>query len=279
MSIRASLVFIAVSAAPFHARGSRSPRTRTSAWRPTSKPRCYAPEASCERPRSNCTCASNPRAPLSSKPTARSGWPISMPARRRSSSAHGTIVATESPLRVTADGAPFLESLDGQAMPLDPGPHVLRFERGSDKPIEQRERLHGKASETDPSPCSSAAPKSPPPKSVPPGSPAPQAGAGLGAVGVAGVGSFAYFGLSGRADLDCLRSRCAPSCAPYDIDSSAQRKLIIADVSLGVGLASLGAATWLFLSKSSKSPTPGTVSQVEVRPLLRGGVAEVTVSF
>src|SRR5579859_1362442 len=41
-------------------------------------------------------------------------------------------------VRVLLDGAPLVESLDGKALTLDPGPHALRFERPGSAPIEQK---------------------------------------------------------------------------------------------------------------------------------------------
>lgn len=85
----------------------------------------------------------------------------------------------------------------------------------------------------------------------------------LGSIGVVSMASFAAFGLSGKGDLDNLRSTCAPYCAQADLDA-AKLKLTIADISLAVGIVSLAAAVvFIFVPKPSKStaalrwdPTP-----------------------
>jgi hypothetical protein len=66
-------------------------------------------------------------------------------------------------------------------------------------------------------------------------------------IGVVGVASFAAFGLMGKSQRSSLASSCAPYCTSDDV-SPVRTKYAIADVSLLVGLASLGVATWLFVS-------------------------------
>jgi hypothetical protein len=70
----------------------------------------------------------------------------------------------------------------------------------------------------------------------------------IGGVGLAGFGGFAVFGLTGLSEKRDLADTCAPSgsCAAGDV-SSARTRLIIADVSLGVGVVAVGIATYLFL--------------------------------
>jgi hypothetical protein len=48
--------------------------------------------------------------------------------------AHGSDVAD---VRVTFDGEPLVQTLDGQPIAVDPGPHKLRFEREGSEPVEQ----------------------------------------------------------------------------------------------------------------------------------------------
>jgi hypothetical protein len=73
---------------------------------------------------------------------------------------------------------------------------------------------------------------------------------GLAAVGVIGIGSFTFFGLrshSRKNDLD----ECKGHCAQDDVDS-VKRDQIVADISLGVGVVCLGAATYLFLQQPKR---------------------------
>jgi hypothetical protein len=99
----------------------------------------------------------------------------------------------------------------------------------------------------------------------------------LGAVGVAGLGGFAYFGIEGRADVERMRSECAPNCRQADVDS-AQRKLAVADVALGAGVLSLAIGTWLLLSHHPQ-PAPRSALKMEVRPVAHGGAAHLAVDF
>jgi hypothetical protein len=45
-------------------------------------------------------------------------------------------------VRVTSDGAPLVDALDGRPVDLDPGPHVLRFESAGAEPAEASIVLH-----------------------------------------------------------------------------------------------------------------------------------------
>lgn len=73
---------------------------------------------------------------------------------------------------------------------------------------------------------------------------------GLAAVGVIGIGSFAFFGLrshSRKNDLD----DCKGHCSEEDVDR-VKRDQLIADISLGVGVVCLGAATYLYLQRPKR---------------------------
>lgn len=93
----------------------------------------------------------------------------------------------------------------------------------------------------------------------------------LGGVGVAGIAAFTVLVLTTRARLNELRETCAPSCDPSE-EGSLRTRLILADVSLVIGVASLGAATYLFLR-----PTPST--SVALTPLPNGGLASFRATF
>ena len=69
----------------------------------------------------------------------------------------------------------------------------------------------------------------------------------------AALGSFAFFGATGTSDLNQLKRTCAGRCALSDINS-AWDKLVVADISLGVGVAATGLALWLFVE------SPGSTS-------------------
>ncbi len=72
-------------------------------------------------------------------------------------------------------------------------------------------------------------------------------------VAAAALTSFTVFSLLGHARQSNL-SECSPGCSPShraDFDAM-HRDYLIGDISLGVAVASAGAATWFFLSSHSK---------------------------
>jgi hypothetical protein len=171
-------------------------------------------------------------------------------------------------VRVLLDGAEVAKFLDGKPLAIDPGAHTIRLERaGADAREQQiviaagdKNRIVEAVFHED----------KPPPPPVPEvkASPLPWILAGVGVVGIAG---FAAFGLSARSRLSELRDTCAPSCDPSE-KRSIQTQLVLADVSLAIGVISLGVATYLFLK-----PTPSTA--VALAPMRGGGLASLTVQF
>jgi|SRR5579859_830194 len=101
----------------------------------------------------------------------------------------------------------------------------------------------------------------------------------VGAVGLAGIGAFGLFTYWGRMDNQKL-SDCAPYCAPSSVDHI-RKMYLAADVSLGVGIAGLGAATtWLLLSSGSpKKERSSPPVALGVAPTPSGGFATIAGSF
>jgi hypothetical protein len=172
-------------------------------------------------------------------------------------------------VRVQIDGRTVASRLDGSPIAVDPGEHSFDFASDGYPAIAQKLvirvseknrllRITFQAPVKEP-PRETQAPKPQNPK--PPeggGGGAPVLAYILGGVGVLGLGSFAYFGLTSKKDLTDLRSSCAPYCEQGQLDD-VKTKMLIADVSLGVGIVALGAATVLFLTHSS-SPSAREVS-------------------
>ena len=156
---------------------------------------------------------------------------------------------------VELDGAAFADHLDGRAVELEPGRHHLRFEAIGLLPheqdlvlLEQHEPQHLRVT------------LAPEPLPVKPAPGLPVASYALAGVGVVGLGSFAFFGLTGnhkKAELDDMR--CKPACAP-SLKSPIERDYLVADISLGVSLVSLGVATYLALASRSPEPVTSTRS-------------------
>ena len=207
-------------------------------------------------------------------------------------------------VKVSLDGAPLVDKLDGKAIVVDPGVHTFRFETEGSSPVERKVLI--KEGERNRAVAVSFDEPKATPKVVEPASTTSTMGSAgdvgstgkssvralpwvIGGVGVIALGSFAFFGLGGAKQISDLKSSCAPNCNPSDLDA-AKRKLVIADVSLGVGIVALGVATYLFItappssssSSSSSSPSPsGTAArvQLDVRSVAGGGLAELRAVF
>lgn len=169
-------------------------------------------------------------------------------------------------VRVFLDGE-FLADVDGSSpVPINPGPHEMRFEHPDGQVVEQKliavqgEHARFVAAEFS-SPRRSA--------------PAPSEGSAtqepsdlrrvatyvFGGLAVVGLGSFAVFGLQGRAEESVLRSSCAPDCTPGQKRSVAE-KYMLADVSLAVaGLSLAGGAVLYF----APLPAAGQTASLSVR--------------
>jgi hypothetical protein len=166
---------------------------------------------------------------------------------------------------VSVDGSKVADSLDGQALRLEPGGHTVKYERTGSDPVEahvllvageKNRQLTVEFPATPPgSPSSPSSSGTTPPASGERHTTIrPAAWVFTGLAVVAGT-SFAYFGATGKSELDSLRATCAGHCAQSDV-SSAWNKLIVADVSLGVGIVSVGLATWLFLMPRHSDAPP-----------------------
>jgi len=168
--------------------------------------------------------------------------------------------------RVLADGEPLVDTLDGKAIAIDPGAHRFRAEREDGSFVE----LDVVVAEGEKSRAITLTM----PDTVEKRASIPTASWILGGVSVVAFGSFAYFGLTGRAEASDRRTTCGPNCPQSDLDSI-RRKLLIADISLGVGVVSFGVATVLVLTRPSKS----TSAWIDVRPLDGGAFASIRSSF
>ncbi|MBL9023694.1 MAG: hypothetical protein JNL21_15975 [Myxococcales bacterium] len=147
-------------------------------------------------------------------------------------------------VRVKLDGQPLTSRLDGKALVIDPGKRSLVFERDGAAPITRE--IVVKQGEKDRKVEVSWAEAE---------TTAPEVGGGngisispgtwvLGGIGLAGLTLFGVFGGLALMDKSDAKDTCAPECSDSTV-GSIRTKLIVADVSLGVGVASLGAAVVL----------------------------------
>jgi hypothetical protein len=187
---------------------------------------------------------------------------------------------------IDADGNKVTEWTRGESLRLDPGEHQFRFGLPPFQPIVQsvflaegmRYRVVSAEFKT-PTDAASAA--------AAPGAPARPQGAqpllpaqtkvrptpvivypllGIGAVGIA---SFVVFGLTGNSKQNDLENSCKPNCQDSDLNSM-KKAYLVGDISLGVGAASLIAASVIYLTRPEKpltttvgfAPLPGGATAV-----------------
>ncbi len=163
-------------------------------------------------------------------------------------------------VRVELDGAPVLERLDGKAMAVDPGPHVVRFERRGAAAIQEDVLIHeGEKNRL----LSARFGPAFPPDSAGGTARTPSGAYVLGALGLVSLGASFVLAVHGQGQYDA----CSPRpCSASTLDAIS----IQADaawVTLGVGVVSLGAATWLFLSRPAQGGGPAVGVTVGPRSL------------
>jgi hypothetical protein len=147
-------------------------------------------------------------------------------------------------VQVQVDGQLLTERIDGRAHRLDPGPHEFRFAAAGETPrvvsvvLAEGERLRRVEAIFDTGTAREPAP-------------IPTLAWVLGGVGVAGLLGFAYFGLSGLSEESALQE-CEPGCSAERTDDL-KRTYLFADISLAIGVAALGGATYVYLTRSSSS--------------------------
>ena len=157
-----------------------------------------------------------------------------------------------SDVKVYVDGAAVTDRLDGKPVQMDLGKHTVKFEyQGQTK---EEEVIIGAGLKNRNVTVTFGGPVVAP---TGPTSPTPPEGSKggsivpalvVGGIGVVALGSFAIFGLGGKSDVSDLESTCKPHCTESQVNS-ARTKLIIADISLGVGVVALGVATYLILTR------------------------------
>lgn len=140
--------------------------------------------------------------------------------------------------RVLVDGAVVAERVDGRAITLDPGKHVVRVEPRACAPHEKDVTLTtGQPTTLDFDVCAEV---KPPVTTVV--RRAPFATFVLGGASAAALVTFAIVGGIGASDSTNLKNTCYPHCPQGAVDR-ANAELAAADVSLGIAIACAAVAT------------------------------------
>jgi hypothetical protein len=193
-----------------------------------------------------------------------------------------------SDVRVTMDGEPLADKLNGTAIEVDPGEHLFGFDAAGQH-LEKRLIVHqGEKNRREPLVLGAAA-AVPPPTDSPEDRPHEGAGSGLGpqriaaigagAAGVVGVVVGSVLGLVANSRWDQAKNECGAGCAPgtpAQADaSSAHTMAALADVSFAVGAVGLatGAVLWVLAPQSK----PATA--LRLGPFVARSAAGVTAEW
>ncbi len=156
-----------------------------------------------------------------------------------------------SDVSVSIDGETRGASLDGRALPVDPGAHrvAVTTARGEvfSTTVLVREGEHDR-------PVTVRAPPLSPVAAI--GSrPVPPLAWALGGVGAAGVLTWAGFGLAAlyaHPGLESTLGACKPSCPAGDV-STVRTRFAVADIAGGLGALSLAGAAYVFFTRPAVS--------------------------
>jgi hypothetical protein len=185
-------------------------------------------------------------------------------------------------VRVLEGEAVLRERLDGKAMPLDPGPHVLRFERPGSSPVERRVMVHegDKLVRVEASfGAEGASATAPGAEGAAKGGGAPVGAYVLGGVGIVGASVAVTLGILALNERASLRETCAPGCAEGDVDR-VRTKLVAADVVGGVSLGAIAAGVILLVAApSERSAKTSAAMRFEIGPTPGGAFLGVRGAF
>lgn len=197
-------------------------------------------------------------------------------------------------VRITVDGRELSSGLDGQAVELDPGQHDLEFQAAGMRPVQrhlvvargERNRLvqidfEPLVSARNPDHQLGQSEQLPGERERSPnrGSRSLLLPGILAAAGVAGVVGFVGVGASGHSRENQLKDTCSPNCRG-DLIAGVRTRYFVADLSLGIGVASLLLGTYFFFDQGAapqaraRPPRLALVAQPGAATFLYGGEFE-----
>jgi hypothetical protein len=192
----------------------------------------------------------------------------------------------ETDVKVSLNGHPWLDRLDGRPVELNPGAYQLRCERGSALPVSlqvvvrqgEKNRVvtvdfSSKSPPVVPQSLVDMSPVSASPPDVPPNRPIPPAVYILGGVTVVAAAAALWAGFSARADRNRAEETCAPNCPARQV-SDIRRKALFSDIASATALASAGTALVLYLTRPAQNRPagPSSTAAVVLTPLPSGGL-------
>jgi hypothetical protein len=188
-------------------------------------------------------------------------------------------------VKVSMDGVVVTERLDGKPQLVDAGEHTFKFEHEG---VVKEERVLVRSGEKGRAITVVFGEATAPVTSPPPAAPTEQGSIVpalvVGGIGVVALGSFALFGIQGKNDVDDLQ-KCKPRCEESDVDK-ARTKLIIADISLGVGIVALAVSAYMIITRPKVSEhvdvqaaASGPRLKLDFGPTAGGGAAAIGGTF
>jgi hypothetical protein len=177
-------------------------------------------------------------------------------------------------VRVTVDGQPLLSTLDGAAVPVDPGPHTFRFEQpgGASATLQILVKEGAKNVEV-PTVLS----RPPPPPAEPPAAPPrvtvrrPEPSHGLrtfglivGGVGIAGLGAGAVTGLLAMSTWSTAKKECPThtGCSQQAMNDQTQASGLATASTVGFAAGGVLAAVGVTLLLAAPTAQEGRVGVV-----------------
>jgi hypothetical protein len=200
-------------------------------------------------------------------------------------------------VRVSVDGVVVQERLEGKAIPIDPGLHVVRFELGDGTVLEERVLVRegeknrallakfsksagqGLATPTATQPPSSSLELAP--EGSPRSSPANLIVAiASGVVGLGALGASLAFDVAGTSEAHALPCAPAKDCTDSQIEP-ARQKYEYADILLGVGAVTvaLGVVALVVRPFHAGDPRTGSRLQLDAGFSRGGGAAWLRLAF
>jgi hypothetical protein len=182
-------------------------------------------------------------------------------------------------VRVTLDGRSFVERIDGHAMPVDPGVHTFTFETDGTSPISRRMVIH-EAEQNRHLHVTFPIGRKAPPEQPHVSSGTPLAVYVLGGVGLVGLGGFTYMAVKFDHQVGEL-DKCKGHCAQSSVDA-ASRTRTLSFIPLGIGVASLGVAAYLYFShqgSAQRDAEQGRLPRLDVEPVHGGAVTSLCGRF
>jgi hypothetical protein len=185
-------------------------------------------------------------------------------------------------VKVELDGKVIAEKIDGKGIDVDPGQHDFRFTLAGFPQVRKNLLVHEgeqlrvvRVVFEHPEASTGLGQKAPP--ATEKRRPVPPALYFVGAVAVAGGAGFAAFGLVGTSQRSRLERDCSPRCTDSAVEG-VRRNLLMADISLGVGVLAATTGVVLWLTRPTVAAAPDRAS-LGVAPSPTGASFLATVPF